>query len=267
MVKNKLPKIKIFKPYIDNNHTITVVGCGGTGSYLVSNLARLVSNSDCVTNLYLFDGDVVEEKNLIRQNFIAPDIGKNKAEVLAERYSRAFGIEIKAIPAYLENIKDILDSTIVIGCVDNNATRRVINESFTSYKYRNMYWIDSGNEEAAGQVVCGFKLNNMIYGVKDIFSLPSVFEIYNDMLNNIENARFNSELSCAERAVSAPQNILTNITAATLIMNFVQKILYCKDMKIHSVEFSIDNVFSSRLNTEENLNSVDIQRKHYTENY
>lgn len=37
--------------------------------------------------LALVDGDTVEPKNLIRQNFIEQDIGKNKAAVMADRYS------------------------------------------------------------------------------------------------------------------------------------------------------------------------------------
>ena len=38
------------------------------------------------------DGDVVEEKNLVRQNFTPADQGENKARVLAERYSTVFGM-------------------------------------------------------------------------------------------------------------------------------------------------------------------------------
>lgn len=39
---------------------IVVIGCGGTGSYIIGNLAR----QDYTP--FLIDGDVVEEKNLKR---------------------------------------------------------------------------------------------------------------------------------------------------------------------------------------------------------
>ena len=45
--------------------------------------------------MYAIRSYYVEEKNLLRQNFITSDQGKYKAEVLAKRYSAAFGVDIK----------------------------------------------------------------------------------------------------------------------------------------------------------------------------
>lgn len=42
--------------------SILVVGCGGTGGYVVPNLLRLVSSLNNKINIYLADGDIVEEK-------------------------------------------------------------------------------------------------------------------------------------------------------------------------------------------------------------
>mgnify|MGYP000594248320 CR=1 FL=1 len=51
--------------------------------------------------IFLIDGDKVETKNLLRQNFILSDVGQNKALVLSERYSHIYpNIEIKAIDKY-----------------------------------------------------------------------------------------------------------------------------------------------------------------------
>ena len=58
------------------------------------------------------DGDVVEEKNLIRQNFVEQDVGRNKAQVLAERYSAAFGIECEYIPRFVENDDELFQLTV-----------------------------------------------------------------------------------------------------------------------------------------------------------
>lgn len=92
-----------------------MVGAGGTGGHLVSNLVRMVSiknesrdsrNRHSVT---IIDGDNLEEKNLLRQNFTHKDIGKNKAEVLANRYGRAYGETVGYVPEYLKGPYDLLN--------------------------------------------------------------------------------------------------------------------------------------------------------------
>ena len=61
---------------------VTVVGLGGVGGYVVEVLAR-----SGVGALTLIDGDKVEESNLNRQiAALSKDIGRYKAEVLAERF-------------------------------------------------------------------------------------------------------------------------------------------------------------------------------------
>jgi len=270
--------------------TILVIGCGGTGGHLIPHLARYVkvkndSGERRTVNLILADGDMVEEKNLKRQHFIMQDISKNKAMVMAERYSSAFGLEIKAIPNDLEKVEDINDALnhysigsdsayMVIGCVDNNASRRVIHEWFTTEDFHAKFWIDSGNEEKAGQVVCGYAPTRRgHYGIIKAgpfsgnavgeFSLPCVMDHYPELIDSEDG--FNSELSCADRALSAPQNMQVNVSAATIIMNYARKAIDREDIRSHGVEFSIDNVYNTKLNTEENLNKVPDERKRFWE--
>lgn len=293
-----LPDIYTLQKY-EPAHTVFLIGCGGTGGYVVAHLARFISvlnaanandaaYGDKKISLILADGDIVEEKNLKRQHFIACDIGRNKAEVLAERYSVAFGMEIAALKKDIEGVHDldVMDdfrrhgaSDLVISCVDNNATRKVVWEWFKSRRaaggwHRSRFWIDSGNEETAGQVVCGFCPSESSYyntlkparnqaNKMGQFSVPCAMEVYPDLLN--AESKFNSELSCAERAVSAPQNMQTNVTAATLIMNFAQKIIEGSQLKSFAVEFSIHNVFNTRHLTLDGLSLVDADRKAYWE--
>ena len=49
---------------------IVVIGAGGTGGYVIPHLYRLGYASHRYIRIIVCDGDVVEEKNLIRQNFI-----------------------------------------------------------------------------------------------------------------------------------------------------------------------------------------------------
>lgn len=279
----RLPTIYKLRGY-DHPGSIVVLGCGGTGAYVIAHLSRLLSvlqTSDASKNwasrinFIIADGDVVEEKNLIRQHFIHSDIGRNKAEVLAERYSAAFGIQIGVAPKDIESGKELMSllrsstTQLVIGCVDNNATRRMLSDWFNRPdNYVEKFWIDSGNEEKNGQVVCGFSPKyyggygsnriNVFSTYRDrmvgLFSTPCATDIYPSLLENSD--KFNSQISCAENAVSAPQNMQTNVTAATLVVNYINKILAFEPISSHCVEFSIDNAFSTRLNTPENLKIV-----------
>jgi PRTRC genetic system ThiF family protein len=269
----KLPTIFSLEGYYPTQN-ILIIGCGGTGAYVTGHLSKIISTMSVKPELILADGDAVEEKNLLRQHFTNSDITKNKALVLAERYSAAFGLNITAYPKDLESYYDIIELlptksnkiNIVIGCVDNNATRKIINEWFLSQ--RQAFWIDSGNEEKNGQVICGYKIYQYSSGTSRLnvknkclngeFSLPTVIELYPEILQSKE--KFNSELSCAERAISSPQNMQTNVTAATLVLNYVQKILFREPIRSHGVEFNIDNVFSIKHNTKENLSKINNSR-------
>ena len=76
-------------PHIARDMKFIVVGAGGTGGYLIRDLARLIGTFNLQNNMdmsiIVIDGDKVEPKNLIRQNFIKSDLGKYKAEVMAAR--------------------------------------------------------------------------------------------------------------------------------------------------------------------------------------
>ena len=81
---------------------IVMLGAGGTGGHIAPHLYRLLYALDRPVRFIICDGDVVEEKNLVRQNFIPADLGENKAQVLAERYSKVFGLVTEYIPEFIE---------------------------------------------------------------------------------------------------------------------------------------------------------------------
>lgn len=203
---------------------IVVIGAGGTGGYVIPHLYRLGYASHRDVRVIVCDGDVVEEKNLIRQNFVEQDIGRNKAQVQAERYSAAFGIECEYKPDFIENDVELFRLTspdftarpysgvpetqkvILLGCVDNNKSRQMCHRVFN--KQKDLIYIDSGNGEHTGQVVCGVRQNGKT-------TYKPIGSLYPDVLK--EEDKFPSELSCAERTVSAPQSVTANLTAATAI--------------------------------------------------
>lgn len=220
---------------------IIVLGAGGTGGFVVQHLYQMVQVLQCPVRIILCDGDLVEEKNLIRQAFLPQDIRKNKARVLAERYAAAYGMACEYQPAYVETEKALLtlvepdqipdyiheQQVILLGCVDNNKTRQLCDRVF--YQMDNLIYIDSGNGASTGQVVCGIRRNG-----RTLF--PPVCKQYPDMLE--ETDRLPSELSCSERAQSAPQSIAANITASTKVLEFLYNILVVGDLTTKHVCFS-----------------------------
>ena len=72
---------------------IVMLGAGGTGGHIAPHLYRLLYALNRPVRFIICDGDIVEQKNLVRQNFIPADLGENKARVLAERYSVVFGMD------------------------------------------------------------------------------------------------------------------------------------------------------------------------------
>lgn len=142
---------------------IVMLGAGGTGGHIAPHLYRLLYALERPVRFILCDGDIVEEKNLVRQNFTPADLGENKAKVLAERYSSVFGMETEYVPEFIESGERLLsmlraqtfsigpywhsptvkELVILIGAVDNNKSRKLCHEVF--YKLDDLIYIDSGN--------------------------------------------------------------------------------------------------------------------------
>ncbi len=221
---------------------ILIIGAGGTGGYVIPQLYRIAYASKRKCRVIIADGDIVEEKNLIRQNFSPNDIGENKAAVLAERYAEVFGIETEYIPDFIESEDQLYNLlyverrsyslepkpiSILIGAVDNNRSRIMCNNVFN--KLDDIVYIDSGNGDFTGQVVCGAKMGGRVVS-------KTVAGVYPDILSDVE--KFPSELSCAERNMSAPQTIAANIFASTAITSMLYYLLIEGNLRSTRIAFS-----------------------------
>lgn len=220
-----------------------VAGLGGTGGYVFYYLSRLIASQKDKDNfqILLADGDIIEEKNLIRQNFISDDVGRKKVEVLSKRYGYVYDMEIPYFPNYIEDQKTLENllweprlgfqpsCTVLIGCVDNNKTRQLFHKAFMDFPDL-MIYIDSGNDEWSGQVVMGAKGRNHII-------LPPIGYYHPDILED-KDTLFPSELSCEDIAVSSPQNIATNITAATIVFNIINQLFFADGTTVYGATFN-----------------------------
>lgn len=219
----------------NKDYNIIIVGVGGTGSHLVSFLTQMMCNDSkySESRIVLVDEDVVETKNLKTQKFLPVDVGKNKAEVLSERYSSVYNRDILYIDRFItckEDIAQLIISSqhvvnIIVSCVDNNAARKVIDDFFNDNKYAPMseiIYIDTGNSagtgELTGQTVLGYKRYNQIV-------LPSVSTYFPQMLKEEEPDPEEEGLSCAERMLRNAQNIGANITSACTTFNLINSVV------------------------------------------
>ena len=230
---------------------IVMLGAGGTGGHIAPNIYRLLYALERPTRFIICDGDVVERKNLVRQNFSEADLGRNKACVLAERYSHVFGMETEYVPNYIERLdvlteliqpldwkrdqydwKTVKEMVILIGAVDNNKSRQLCHQAFS--RSQELIYIDSGNGEFTGQVVCGVRRNGHTVQRPVGSAFPELLRDRGD--------KFPTELSCAEASQSDPQSIAANITAATAVVTMVYNILAHGECTARQTDFSTKTV-------------------------
>lgn len=114
--------------------TITVVGCGGTGSPLAVQLARMG-----VGKLRLVDHDTIEKSNLPRvYGATEKDCKKHKlkAEILKKHIKTFSKTEIEVIPKDVTQddvLAELVDSNVIFACTDNLTSRAKLNRLSIEY--------------------------------------------------------------------------------------------------------------------------------------
>ena len=108
------------------------------------------------------------------------DVGLNKAIALAKKINSFYDISCEAIDKYItlneltERIKRDSSIPVIIGCVDNDATRKLLEDTFKQQKAA--VYIDSANSAYSGNVFVTVKSSGNRHG-----KLRSeVYELKND---------------------------------------------------------------------------------------
>ena len=114
---------------------IAVIGCSGTGSIVVEQLAR-----NCVGSLLLVDPDVVEQKNLnriVNATKTDAEAGRTKVDVLHDAIlGMGLDTRVDTIAGTLfdaETVKAVAECDIVFGCMDSIDGRHLLNKLATFY--------------------------------------------------------------------------------------------------------------------------------------
>lgn len=220
------------------------VGVGGTGSYLIVPLKKfldsLLKSNGTTIRYILIDNDIVEEKNVLRQNFNSDDIGKYKCDVFNDKdYITVIKNRLdKDIYNLLLNKlrysnNDINIMNIVIGCVDTIQSRLDISNLLCEYYSKTKrvfptYYIDSGNFIDTGQSYV------FDYTKDDCYDIHNRI---NDIFNNDEFAvKMDRELpSCTN---NGDQSIGANFQAASLLYNIVTEVLSYHTTSVHKISFT-----------------------------
>jgi PRTRC genetic system ThiF family protein len=231
----RLPAIHIvekelLQPY--NPLTINLIGAGGTGSQVLTALARMNQALMALDHpglmVRLFDDDKVERSNLARQLFTTAELGLFKSVALINRINRFFGTNWKAeTERYDKNTykqNENAWAVITLSCVDTVNARfeigdnlKVVAKNLGNHRNKPLYWMDFGNSKDTGQVVL-----STVSTVKQptsqkfrtVDKLPYVTEEFKDLLIHSENN--DNTPSCSLADALAKQDLFINSTLANL---------------------------------------------------
>ena len=218
---------------VEHTAVIVLVGCGGTGSFLAEALCRLLIGRPA--DVYLVDMDRVEQHNVGRQAFDRADVGRFKAQVLAERLSRRFGrtIGYSVLPYDRELHAQVFGHplsrlNLLVGAVDNAAARRAIAATLDGHS-NHVWWLDLGNGRNSGQALLGNAVRPE--ALRGAFvphlalcrALPSPSLQRPDLLEAPPAPALT--LDCAEAVVHEMQGPTINQVVAAIAANFIEKLL------------------------------------------
>jgi PRTRC genetic system ThiF family protein len=205
--------------------TISVIGCGGTGAYVVTQLAKIAISlrelKDIDLHVVVYDYDKVEQHNVGRQLFSYADVGKYKSDVIVERVNRFYGLQWIS---KREKVNKSLESNIVITCTDNLSSRTVQGTTIMSSRWPNhktqYYWLDFGNSTNYGQFILATKQEIIQpHDNLTVRSLPGIFDLFDEIKEDPE------EPSCSMHESLQKQDLFINLQLATAGISLLWKLL------------------------------------------
>lgn len=250
-----MKKIHYTANYLLNpSHPITVnlIGCGGTGSQVLTGLARinhsLIALGHPGIRVHAYDHDEVSDANIGRQLFSWSDVGLNKANVLITRINRFFGTDWTAIPFQYGGKDDYSTANICISCVDSIASRKKINQANQGQKNmrkedfkEQYYWIDFGNGRTIGQIILGSLQEIKQPKTKEyetVTSLQTVTERFD--LSKVNEK--DSGPSCSLAEALRKQDLFINSTLAQLGCALLWKLLSTGSIDYQGIYLNLDTM-------------------------
>lgn len=229
----------------DRPVSMLLIGAGGTGSQIITGLARmnrtLVSLGHPGLHLVVHDGDAVSASNVGRQLFSEADIGGNKATVLVSRVNMFFGTVWSVVPHNVNENTNIGSSLprIVVSAVDSAQTRVAIFKAMTSRKgWGSAYWLDTGNTQSTGQVILG--TTAPLKQPKACAEyLPHVIDLYRDIEG--EDKKAYQGPSCSVEDAIRKQDLFINQWIAMCALEILWKMFRKGCLTVHGAFVNLDS--------------------------
>ena len=246
---DRLEAARVIVPLVPKTRLV-LIGCGGTGSWLAPSVARfartMAEKFSKEVAVCFVDPDVVEAKNIYRQNFCLAEVGYSKAVTLAKRYSTAWSVNIFACAnKYSWQMVSNLGGyhfdglTVLIGCVDSRDARRDIQNSFHNIG-GTVFWLDCGNTKECGQVLLG--RNTPGEGISTFPAkgkcawLPLPSRQHKDLVarelpaERKKKPAVTEGMSCAEIALLDEQGLTINQSIAAIAADYLKRLLLTEDL-------------------------------------
>jgi molybdopterin/thiamine biosynthesis adenylyltransferase len=213
--KEKEKKVKPLK--------IKVIGAGGIGLNVLPNLCRYLNYSYekyPSVEVSLIDGDFYEERNRERQDFT--EVGP-KASITAQEYRNKFPrLQIWDHPVYLADhniINLIRENDIVLVCVDNHKTRKLISDR--AEELENVTVLSGGNDWLDGNVFCHVRRDG------ENLTPPLASKYHPEILNPTDENPADAEKKegCDVLVQTVPQLLFANAAIATMMLEMLWHVL------------------------------------------
>lgn len=250
---------------------IIVIGAGGTGSFAAMAIARLVfelNERGRSVEMLIVDPDLVESGNIPRSNFCSAEIGRFKAQTLAERIALAWSLQVSysnerfgTEKHFKRTASSYRELAVLIGCVDNHHARAEIHgallqsEGHRPSEAANTWWIDGGNGKFSGQVLIGSTTkqvspSNYFAGSTICRNLPAPTLVHPELLEDQERRlgrRGTQRVSCPELVRLGEQSLNINQRVAIEIAEMLSALLLTHSLRRFASYFDLESGTSRSL--------------------
>ncbi|RKR05128.1 PRTRC genetic system ThiF family protein [Flavobacterium sp. 90] len=223
-----------------NPITVNLIGAGGTGSRMLTELARmnhsLIALGHTGLQVCLYDDDSITPANQGRQLFADTELGLYKSVALINRTNRFFGTSWKAVSEQFNtsNLKTFPNNgraNIYISCVDTISARFEIAQILEGFKNTDgyqrskpLYWLDIGNSQNTGQALLA-TIGNIKQPASKLYNtvsdLPMITEEFQELL---QGQNENNEPSCSLAEALEKQDLFINSTLASMGASLLWKL-------------------------------------------
>ena len=250
--------------YIDNylinpQHPVTVniIGAGGTGSQVLTGLARLDVTLRALGHpglfVTLYDPDIVTDANIGRQLFGCSDLGLNKAQCLVTRINNFFGNDWKAVPdifpAMLKNACRDNMANITVTCTDTIKSRldlwKILKSVYIPEYHDDitpLYWMDFGNTQTSGQVVLGTVPKKIKQPASQLYETVGSLKVITRLVKYARVKEEDSGPSCSLAEALEKQDLFINSTLAQLGCDILWKMFRKGMIEHHGVFLNLETM-------------------------